>query len=226
MRVIAKRTLLEFWESTPKYADAADPLKSWYREAKQPIYLTPAAVKAQYRNATILQNNRTIFNIADNKYRLVVDIDYTAQMMFIRFIGTHQDYDSITAGRLEQRSGDNLNPAFIKPIKTEADYQAVLQQAGALMSSKPSPPEAAELDILATVIELYEDTYFPMGLPDPIAAIQFRLEQADRSEADLIPIIGSENLVAEVLSKRQPLTLEMIRALHSHLGIPADVLLQ
>ena len=149
MRVIAKRTLWEFWDSTPKYADAEDPLKSWYREAKQPIYLTPADVKAQYRTATVLQNNRTVFNIAGNKYRLVVDIDYTAQMMFICFIGTHPDYDSITSGRLRQRS-----------------------------------------------------------------------------EADLIPLIGSESLVAEVMSKHQPLTPEMIRALHIHLGMPADVLLQ
>jgi mRNA interferase HigB len=95
MRVIAKRTLREFWESTPKYADAEDPLRSWYREAKQAIWQTPADVKEQYRNASILKNNRTVFNIAGNKYRLVAEINYTAQIIFIRFIGTHQEYDSI-----------------------------------------------------------------------------------------------------------------------------------
>jgi mRNA interferase HigB len=95
MRVIAKRTLREFWESTPKYADAEDPLRSWYREAKHAIWQTPADVKEQYRNASILKNNRTVFNIAGNKYRLVVEINYTAQIIFIRFIGTHQEYDSI-----------------------------------------------------------------------------------------------------------------------------------
>jgi mRNA interferase HigB len=72
MRVIAKRTLREFWESTPKYSDAEDPLKSWYREAKQAIWLTPANVKEQYRNASILKNNRTVFNIAGNKYRALL----------------------------------------------------------------------------------------------------------------------------------------------------------
>uniref|UniRef100_UPI00286E91CD helix-turn-helix domain-containing protein n=1 Tax=Chamaesiphon sp. VAR_69_metabat_338 TaxID=2964704 RepID=UPI00286E91CD len=87
-------------------------------------------------------------------------------------------------------------------------------------------PEADELEVLATLIELYEDKYFPIGLPNPIAAIQFRLEQLDRSERDLVPIFGSEHLVTEVMAQRQPLTLEMIRALHHHLGIPADVLLQ
>jgi mRNA interferase HigB len=65
------------------------------REAKQAIWLTPADIKEQYRNASILKNNRTVFNIAGNKYRLVVEINYTTQIIFIRFIGTHQEYDSI-----------------------------------------------------------------------------------------------------------------------------------
>jgi HTH-type transcriptional regulator / antitoxin HigA len=119
-----------------------------------------------------------------------------------------------------------MNTALIRPIKTEADYQAALNRAGVLMSCSPNTPEADELEVLATLIELYEDKYFPIGLPDPIAAIEFRLEHLDRSIRDLIPIFGSEILVTEVMAKRKPLTLEMIRALHHHLGIPADVLLQ
>ncbi len=119
-----------------------------------------------------------------------------------------------------------MNTALIRPIKTEADYQVALNRAGMLMSCSPNTPEADELEVLATLIELYEDKYFPIGLPDPIAAIKFRLEQLEQNESDLVPIFGSESLVAEVMSKRQPLTLEIIRALHYHLGIPADVLLQ
>ena len=119
-----------------------------------------------------------------------------------------------------------MNTALIRPIKTEADYQKALNRAGMLMSCSPDTPEADELEVLATLIELYEDKYFPIGLPDPIAAIQFRLEQLEQTELDLVPIFGSESLVNEVMSKRQPLSLEMIRALHANLGIPADVLLQ
>ena len=119
-----------------------------------------------------------------------------------------------------------MNTALIRPIKTEIDYQAALERAGILMSSQPNTPEADELEVLATLIELYEDKYFSIELPDPIAAIEFRLEQSDRSIADLVAIIGSEHLVTEVMSKRQPLTLEMIRSLHTQLGIPADILLQ
>lgn len=67
MRVIAKKTLREFWDA-PQYSDSEEPLKAWYREAKQAIWQTPADVKSQYRNASILKNNRTVFNIAGNKY--------------------------------------------------------------------------------------------------------------------------------------------------------------
>jgi HTH-type transcriptional regulator / antitoxin HigA len=119
-----------------------------------------------------------------------------------------------------------MNTALIRPIKTEADYQKALERAGSLMSCQPNTAEADELDVLATLIEVYEDKHFPIDLPDPIAAIEFRLEQSSQSLADLIPIIGSEQLVKEVMSKRQPLTLEMIRALRHQLNIPADVLLQ
>jgi HTH-type transcriptional regulator / antitoxin HigA len=119
-----------------------------------------------------------------------------------------------------------MNTALIRPIKTESDYQAALNRAGVLMSCRPDTPESDELEVLATLIELYEDKYFPVGLPDPIAAIQFRLEQLEQPESDLVPIFGSKSLVDEVMSKRQPLTLEMIRALHRYLGIPAEVLLQ
>lgn len=95
MRIIAKRTLREFWESASQYVDSEEPLKAWYREAKQANWQTPADVKAQYCNASILKNSRTVFNIAGNKYRLVVEINYSIQIIFIRFIGTHQDYDKI-----------------------------------------------------------------------------------------------------------------------------------
>ena len=100
MRILSKRTLREFWESSPKYTDAEDSLKSWYREAKQASWMTPADVKEQYRNASILKNNRTVFNIAGNKYRLVVEINYNLQIIFIRFVGTHQDYDSIDVEKI------------------------------------------------------------------------------------------------------------------------------
>ncbi len=95
MRVIAKRTLREFWESSPKYANAKGSLEAWYSEALKAKWKSPQELKLQFGHASILKNNRVIFNIAGNKYRLVVAIDYFRQAMFIKFIGTHKQYDEI-----------------------------------------------------------------------------------------------------------------------------------
>ncbi len=97
MRVIAQRTLRAFWESKPEYADAKGPLEAWYREAKQARWSAPTDVKAQYRNASVLKNGRIAFNIGGNKYRLVVHIHFETGIVFIRFVGTHRQYDRIDA---------------------------------------------------------------------------------------------------------------------------------
>jgi HTH-type transcriptional regulator / antitoxin HigA len=114
----------------------------------------------------------------------------------------------------------------IQPIKTDRDYEAALRRIEVLMDSKPGTPEADELDVLATLVEQYEEKQFPIDVPAPIDAIRFRMEQADLSPRDLVPFLGSRSKVSEVLSGKRPLTLQMIRALHEHLGIPADALLK
>jgi len=92
MRVVAKRTLREFWERFP---DAEDALKTWYAEAEAATWRNPAEIKAQYRSASILKDSRAVFNICGNKYRLVVKISYKNAVVLIRFIGTHKEYDAI-----------------------------------------------------------------------------------------------------------------------------------
>lgn len=95
MRIIAKRTLVQFWENNPQYEDSRLALLAWYHEAKRATWQNPTDIKAQYRNASILKGGRVIFNIAGNKYRLVVHINFSAQIVHIRFVGTHKQYDSI-----------------------------------------------------------------------------------------------------------------------------------
>ncbi|MGB7416875.1 MAG: type II toxin-antitoxin system HigB family toxin [Thermosynechococcaceae cyanobacterium] len=95
MRVIAQRTLREFWQSKPEYADAKGQLEAWYYEAKKATWLSPTDIKEKYRSASILKSGRVIFNIAGNKYRLVVSINFSAQIVYIKFIGTHRQYDKI-----------------------------------------------------------------------------------------------------------------------------------
>ena len=96
MRVIAKSTLKKFWEN-PAYGDARGPLESWYEEALKAHWTSPQAVKDQYRNASILGNNRVVFNIGGNKYRLVVEMQYRAGIVWVKFVGTHAEYDKIDA---------------------------------------------------------------------------------------------------------------------------------
>jgi HTH-type transcriptional regulator / antitoxin HigA len=116
--------------------------------------------------------------------------------------------------------------ANIHAIRTDADYRAALARIDALMNAEPGTPEGEELDVLADLVELYEARHVPMGYPTVLEALRFRMEQAGLSPRDLIPFIGSRAKVSEVLSGKRPLSMQMARALHANLGIPADVLLQ
>ncbi|MDN5871063.1 MAG: plasmid stabilization protein [Nitrococcus sp.] len=116
--------------------------------------------------------------------------------------------------------------SMIKPIRTEQDFEAALARIDALMDAEPGSAEFDELDVLADLVEHYESKHEPMGYPSPVAAIEFRMEQGKLSPRDLIPFIGSRAKVSEVLSGKRAITMPMARALHEHLGIPADVLLR
>jgi HTH-type transcriptional regulator/antitoxin HigA len=115
----------------------------------------------------------------------------------------------------------------IQPIRTEVDYKAALRQISTLMEADPEPGTLAgdRLDILATLVQAYEARHFPIGAPDPVEAIKFRMDQGGLTVKDLEPLIGRSNRVYEVLNHKRPLTLAMIRRLHRSLGIPAEVLI-
>lgn len=94
MRVIAKSTLVRYWQQ-PGFADAQAPLESWYEEAIKAEWKTPQDVKGKFGNASICGNNRVVFNIGGNKYRLVVEMQYRAGIVWVKFVGTHAEYDKI-----------------------------------------------------------------------------------------------------------------------------------
>lgn len=97
MRIISRKRLREFWE---KHTDAQQALQAWYADVKQADWQTPADIKNVYQNASIVANNRVIFNIKGNKYRLVVVVQYQYGIVYIRFVGTHQEYDKIDAATI------------------------------------------------------------------------------------------------------------------------------
>lgn len=114
----------------------------------------------------------------------------------------------------------------IKPIKTKADCRAALKEIETLMAAERDTPAGERLDVLVTLVEAYERKHYQFDLPDPVAAIKFRMEQKGMTPKDLVPMIGRINRVYEVLSRRRPLTLAMIQRLHSELGIPAESLIK
>jgi len=114
----------------------------------------------------------------------------------------------------------------LRPIRTKADYKAALTEFEQLWGARNGTPRGDRLDILATLIDAYEAEHFPIDPPDPIDAIKFRMEQQGLTRRDLEDMIGSRTRIAEVLNRKRPLSINMIRKLHEGLGIPAEVLIR
>jgi HTH-type transcriptional regulator / antitoxin HigA len=112
----------------------------------------------------------------------------------------------------------------IKPIKSKRDYNAALKEVQQLWNAEPNTPDGDNLEILITLIEAYEEKHYPIDPPDPIEAIKFRMEQKGLRKVDLALMMGGKNRVSEVLSRKKPLTLKMIKNLHREIGIPYESL--
>jgi HTH-type transcriptional regulator/antitoxin HigA len=114
----------------------------------------------------------------------------------------------------------------IKPIRTEADYDDMLRKIEALFEAEPETPEGDELEVLVTLVEAYEEKHYEIPPPDPIDAIEYHMERLGLSRRDLEPYIGSRARVSEILNRKRPLSLRMIRKLGAGLNIPASILIQ
>jgi HTH-type transcriptional regulator / antitoxin HigA len=114
----------------------------------------------------------------------------------------------------------------MKPIRTEADYEATLAEVAALWGAASGTANGDRLDVLATLIDAFEAKHHAMDPPDPIEAIKFRMEQQGLTRKDLEDIIGTRTRIAEVLNRKRSLSIGMIRRLHDRLGISAEILIQ
>ena len=114
----------------------------------------------------------------------------------------------------------------IHPIRTEADYEAALADIARLFDAAPNTAAGDRLEVLATLVEAYEEQHYSIPAPDPIEAIKYYMESRGLCRRDLEPYLGSRARVAEVLNRKRPLSLEMIRRLHTELGIEAEILIQ
>ncbi|HHN93715.1 MAG TPA: helix-turn-helix domain-containing protein [Anaerolineae bacterium] len=114
----------------------------------------------------------------------------------------------------------------IRPVETEADYEAALKEIERLFDATPGTPEGDRLEVLTTLVEAYEEKRYAIPLPDPVEAIQYYMESRGLTRRDLESYIGSRGRVSEILNRKRPLSIDMIRRLHAGLGIPAEVLIQ
>jgi len=114
----------------------------------------------------------------------------------------------------------------IKPIKTKKDYEEALARLEVIFDSKKGTVEGDELEILGMLIENYENEKFPIGFPDPVEAIKFRMEQLGYNQTDLANVVGLKSRASEILSRKRKLSLPMIRQIHDRLNIPTEVLIQ
>jgi len=114
----------------------------------------------------------------------------------------------------------------IRPIKTEADYEAALAEIEKLFEAEPGTLEGDRLEILTTLVEAYEEAHYPIPFPDPIEAIHYYMESRGLGRRDLEPYLGSRARVSEILNRKRPLSLEMIRRLNKELDIPAEILIE
>lgn len=113
----------------------------------------------------------------------------------------------------------------IKPIRSEADYEAALKEIEALVNSQPGMPEGDRMDVLVTLVQAYEASHYPIPEPDdPVRVLEYYMESRGLTRSDLLPYLGSKERVSEILNHKRGLSLEMIRRLHAGLGIPADLL--
>lgn len=113
----------------------------------------------------------------------------------------------------------------VKPVRNQRDLKKALARIDNIIDSKPGTPAYDELEILSTLVEVYENKHYPIDPPDPVEAIKFRMEQMGLKQGDLAPIMGGKNRVSEVLSRKRTLSLRMIRNLHKKLRIPANSLI-
>jgi|SRR5665647_349809 len=114
----------------------------------------------------------------------------------------------------------------IKPIKTKKDYQQALARLEIIFDAKKGSAKGDELEILGMLVENYENENFPVGFPDPVEAIKFRMEQLGYNQSDLANIVGLKSRASEILNRKRKLSLEMIRQIHDRLNIPTEVLIQ
>jgi HTH-type transcriptional regulator / antitoxin HigA len=175
-----------------------------------------------FPKAKVLNAERVRFEIAGGNYRLVVAVKFSAKIGFIKFIGTHAACDRIDALTVARQLGDQMD---LRPLRNDQEHTEALAEIERLWNAEPGTPEHDRLEVLALLVNAYEDRRWPIEPGDPVAAIKFQMEQAGHTQADLAKLLGSRSRASEILNRRRPLTIEMAARLHRAWRIPAECLI-
>jgi len=210
-----------------RHPETAISLERWYRLVKAANWTSMDDIRRAAPKSKVLNRDRACFEVAGGDYRLIAAFDFRRQIAFVKFIGTHAEYDAIdalTVARFLIRTAMQ-----IRAIRTDKDHRAALAEIEQLWGASSGTPEGDKLDILVTLVETYEERRWPLKSRrrfDPVDVLHFAIEELGHSQAELADILGSRSRASEVLARRRPLTLEMIQKINASWKIPADLLVQ
>jgi HTH-type transcriptional regulator / antitoxin HigA len=221
MRVFSTNTLSGFGRQHSDAANAARELSKTLRAAH---WSKMQDVLDSYPSATVLNAERVVFKLKGNDYRAIVAFNFHRQGAFVKFVGTHSEYDRIDALTVGVNPGASMTEIF--PIRDEVGHRAVLAEIERLWNAVPGSPEDDRLDILMTLVDAYERQEWPDDDLDPVDAIVARMENSGRTRKELEGIIGTSGRTSEILNRRRHLTLPMIWRLVQAWHIPAETLIR
>jgi HTH-type transcriptional regulator / antitoxin HigA len=221
MRVIARNTLVAFWSAHPETKTA---LERWLKRVKAARWASTNEVQRAAPKCKALNGERVRFEVAGGNYRLVVAFDFPRQAAFIKFIGRvrpHRRADHIAV--LGVCSMD------VRPIRTEEDHQAALQEIEACWNTVEGTEEGDRLDVLLALVDVYEEKHWPIDIDhnfDPVDVLNHAIEEMGHTQAELAELLGSRSRASEILSRRRALTVEMIHKISKAWKISADLLVR
>ncbi len=174
-----------------------------------------------FPNAKGIDAERVRFAVHGGDYRMIVAFFFEDQTAYIEFIGTHADYDAIDATKVSLFQRDTMK---LRPIRNDDDLQDALRQVDELWRAAPGSPEAGQLELLTILIERYEDEKWPIDESDPIDILTYAFTEMGHSQAELATLLGSRSRASEIMGRKRPLTLDMIRKISEAWHIPIAVL--
>ena len=175
----------------------------------------------------VLNRERVRFEVAGGSYRLVVAFDFRRQVAFVKFIGTHAEYDRIDALTVSQY--ERRRCMEVRPIRTEKDHKAALAEIEACWGAPEGSEEGDRLDVLLALAEIYEAKRWPIETAkrfDPIDVLNYAIDELGHTQAELAELLKSRSRASEILSRRRPLTVDMIHKINKAWKIPADLLVR